>query len=72
MILIGVFRFLVLGSKIFFGFLFFVFGIINFIGTAKVFIFDELERVINGFDVLRVLGEGGFGIVYKGIFDVGE
>ncbi|KAL8137037.1 hypothetical protein V2J09_003038 [Rumex salicifolius] len=47
-------------------------GTMTFIGTAKTFSISELERATNGFDSSRVLGEGGFGVVYNGVLDNGE
>ncbi|KAF8011588.1 hypothetical protein BT93_J2007 [Corymbia citriodora subsp. variegata] len=41
-------------------------------GSAKTFSSNDMERFTNNFDSLRVLGEGGFGIVYRGILDNGE
>ncbi|XP_039159331.1 receptor-like serine/threonine-protein kinase ALE2 isoform X2 [Eucalyptus grandis] len=41
-------------------------------GSAKTFSSNDIERFTNNFDSSRVLGEGGFGIVYRGILDNGE
>lgn len=47
-------------------------GMLNFTGSAKIFSLDDINRATNGFDTSRILGEGGFGVVYRGIFDDGE
>lgn len=44
-------------------------SILAYTGTAKVFSLYDLEKATNGFDTLRIIGEGGFGIVYSGILD---
>lgn len=41
-------------------------------GTAKVFSQDDIERATDNFNPLRILGEGGFGLVYSGILDNGQ
>ncbi|KAM7471826.1 hypothetical protein LguiA_010009 [Lonicera macranthoides] len=38
-------------------------------GTAKIFSLNEIERVTDNFDSSRILGEGGFGLVYSGVLD---
>ncbi|CAI9766131.1 unnamed protein product [Fraxinus pennsylvanica] len=40
--------------------------------TAKVFSIDEIERVTDNFNASRILGEGGFGLVYGGTLDDGR
>ncbi|KAG6669176.1 receptor-like serine/threonine-protein kinase ALE2 isoform X3 [Carya illinoinensis] len=47
-------------------------GTVTYIGTAKTFTLSDIERVTNNFDPSRVLGEGGFGLVYSGILDDGR
>ncbi|KAF3329006.1 proline-rich receptor-like protein kinase PERK8-like protein [Carex littledalei] len=36
------------------------------IGNSKYFTYEELHEITNGFSANNVLGEGGFGCVYKG------
>lgn len=40
--------------------------------TAKVFCIDEIERATDNFNASRILGEGGFGLVYGGTLDDGR
>lgn len=40
-------------------------------GSAKTFTLAEIERATDRFDETRIIGEGGFGRVYKGILDDG-
>ncbi|XP_047341092.1 receptor-like serine/threonine-protein kinase ALE2 isoform X2 [Impatiens glandulifera] len=47
-------------------------NLLAYTGTAKVFGLDEIERATDIFDESRILGEGGFGLVYKGILDDGR
>lgn len=65
-------RALAVGSKSISRSLSFGSGMLNFTGSAKIVSLDDIERATDGFDSSRVLGEGGFGVVYKGIFDDGE
>ncbi|XP_016491079.1 receptor-like serine/threonine-protein kinase ALE2 [Nicotiana tabacum] len=47
-------------------------SILAYTGTAKVFSTNDIERATNNFNTSRVLGEGGFGLVYSGILDDGR
>lgn len=41
-------------------------------GTAKVFSIEDVERATDNFDSSRIIGEGGFGLVYGGTLDDGR
>ncbi|KAG6428898.1 hypothetical protein SASPL_106937 [Salvia splendens] len=43
-----------------------------FTGTAKVFSIEDMERATDSFDSSRIVGEGGFGLVYGGTLDDGR
>ncbi|TMW97014.1 hypothetical protein EJD97_006383 [Solanum chilense] len=47
-------------------------SILAYTGTAKIFSTNDIERATNNFDISRVLGEGGFGLVYSGTLDDGR
>ncbi|KAL5728772.1 hypothetical protein ACHQM5_001815 [Ranunculus cassubicifolius] len=47
-------------------------SITAYTGTAKTFSADEIERATDNYNDSRILGEGGFGVVYKGILDDGK
>nr|XP_043615240.1 receptor-like serine/threonine-protein kinase ALE2 isoform X2 [Erigeron canadensis] len=38
-------------------------------GTAKIYSLREIERATDNFDSRRILGEGGFGVVYSGVLE---
>ncbi|KAI4355510.1 hypothetical protein L6164_004274 [Bauhinia variegata] len=42
-------------------------GTITYTGSAKTFTLNEIEKATNNFHASGILGEGGFGIVYKGV-----
>lgn len=68
----GASRSLAVGSKSLSRSLSFGSGMLSFTGSAKNFSLHDIKRATDGFDTSRVLGEGGFGVVYRGIFDDGE
>ena len=47
-------------------------GSITYTGAAKAFTLNDLEKATNNFDSSRILGEGGFGLVYKGVLNDGR
>ncbi|XP_020585025.1 receptor-like serine/threonine-protein kinase ALE2 isoform X2 [Phalaenopsis equestris] len=47
-------------------------SIATYAGSAKTFSLVEIEKTTNKFDVSRIIGEGGFGRVYKGTLDDGR
>ncbi|KAL7191174.1 hypothetical protein ACSBR2_023277 [Camellia fascicularis] len=44
-------------------------SLLAYTGTAKMFSLNDIERATDNFDASRILGEGGFGLVYSGILD---
>jgi serine/threonine protein kinase len=44
----------------------------TYTGSAKTFTLNDIERATNSFDASRILGEGGFGLVYGGLLDDGR
>ncbi|KAM0031974.1 putative protein kinase RLK-Pelle-Extensin family [Helianthus debilis subsp. tardiflorus] len=38
-------------------------------GTAKIYSLSEIQRATCNFDSSRILGEGGFGVVYSGVLE---
>ncbi|CAN1162340.1 Receptor-like serine/threonine-protein kinase ALE2 [Linum perenne] len=47
-------------------------GTLTYTGSAKTFTLREIERATDNFKASRVLGEGGFGIVYSGTLENGK
>ncbi|CAL0335196.1 unnamed protein product [Lupinus luteus] len=47
-------------------------GTMTYTGSAKTFTRNDIEKATNNFDPSRILGEGGFGLVYKGILNDGR
>ncbi|KAL9662236.1 hypothetical protein QQ045_027068 [Rhodiola kirilowii] len=46
-------------------------SIAAYTGSAKTFCLAEIEKATCNFDASRLIGEGGFGLVYKGVLDDG-
>uniref|UniRef100_A0A161WWY1 Protein kinase domain-containing protein n=1 Tax=Daucus carota subsp. sativus TaxID=79200 RepID=A0A161WWY1_DAUCS len=46
-------------------------GLSPYTGTAKTFTVIDIERATDSFNASRIIGEGGFGIVYSGVLDDG-
>lgn len=42
-------------------------GTIIYTGSVRTFTLNEMEKATNNFDAHRIIGEGGFGLVYKAI-----
>lgn len=45
---------------------------VTYTGSAKTFTLNDIERATKGFDASRIIGEGGFGVVYRGTLDDGR
>ncbi|KAJ4824799.1 hypothetical protein Tsubulata_022790 [Turnera subulata] len=45
---------------------------LTYTGSAKTFTLNDIEGATNNFDDSRILGEGGFGVVYSGKLDDGK
>lgn len=65
-------RSLTLGSRPSSASLSFDSSILAYTGTAKILSMSEIERATNNFDAIRIIGEGGFGLVYSGLLDDGR
>lgn len=46
-------------------------GIAAYTGSAKTFSMNDIEKATDNFHASRVLGEGGFGLVYSGVLEDG-
>ena len=46
-------------------------SIAAYTGSAKTFSANDIEKATNNFHASRILGEGGFGLVYSGILEDG-
>lgn len=44
-------------------------SILAYTGTAKVFSLNDMQRATENFAASRIIGEGGFGLVYSGTLD---
>ncbi|KAH7865333.1 hypothetical protein Vadar_005302 [Vaccinium darrowii] len=47
-------------------------SLLPYTGTAKIFSLIDIKRATENFDDSRILGEGGFGLVYSGTLDDGR
>ncbi|KAM7255651.1 hypothetical protein ACFE04_008549 [Oxalis oulophora] len=47
-------------------------GTTPYTGSAKAFTLNDIERATNNFHESRIVGEGGFGVVYGGFLDDGS
>ncbi|KAL6996329.1 hypothetical protein U1Q18_006462 [Sarracenia purpurea var. burkii] len=47
-------------------------SMLTYTGTAKIFSRRDIQRATDNFDNSRILGEGGFGLVYSGTLDDGS
>ncbi|PSS18064.1 Receptor-like serine/threonine-protein kinase [Actinidia chinensis var. chinensis] len=65
----GAARSLTFGSRPSLASMSFTSSLLPYTGTAKIFSLNDMEKATEHFDESRILGEGGFGLVYSGILD---
>lgn len=44
-------------------------SLMAYTGTAKIYSLSEIEKATDNFNSQRILGEGGFGVVYSGVLE---
>ncbi|KVI05882.1 Concanavalin A-like lectin/glucanase, subgroup [Cynara cardunculus var. scolymus] len=44
-------------------------SLMAYTGTAKIYSLSEIEKATDNFNSSRILGEGGFGVVYSGVLE---
>lgn len=60
---------LIVGSRRSSGSMSFSSSLAAYTGTAKIYSLSEIEKATDHFDSRRILGEGGFGVVYRGVLE---
>lgn len=60
---------MIVGSRRSSGSMSFSSSLAAYTGTAKIYSLSEIETATDHFDSRRILGEGGFGVVYRGVLE---